>query len=267
MPADILTFTSAEVSGWVGQHIWPLFRVSGFFMVVPLIGTRLVPIRIRMGLSFLVTMLIVPLIPPVPNVDALSLASIPIIAQQIFIGGVLGFSLMLLMQLFVVAGQFISMQMGLGFASMVDPTNGISVPVLSQIFLIGVTLMFFLMNGHLVMIETFVESFRAWPISTQFFSDGGFSPNAIWAVIHRISWLFSSALLIALPAVSAVFIVNVAFGIMTRAAPQMNIFSLGFPISLMFGLFIVWVSMADLLPQFQRLSQNAFLFLRTVQGL
>ena len=179
----------------------------------------------------------------------------------------MGFSLILLMQLFVVTGQFISMQMGLGFASMIDPSNGINVPVLSQIFLTAVTLMFFLMDGHIVMIQNFIESFSTWPISQHFFSDGGFSLNAVWAVIHRITWMFSAAILLALPAVTAVFIVNIAFGVMTRAAPQMNIFSLGFPISLIFGLFIVWVSMAELFPQFQRLSHEAFEFLKSVQGL
>jgi flagellar biosynthetic protein FliR len=146
LPANILHFTSAELSGLIGHYLWPLFRISSFFMVVPLIGTRLVPVRIRLGLSLLVTVLVVPLIPPVPQVDALSLASVPIIAQQIFIGGLMGYSLILLMQLFVVTGQFISMQMGLGFASMIDPSNGINVPVLSQIYLTAVTLMFFF-NG------------------------------------------------------------------------------------------------------------------------
>jgi len=267
MPNDILSFSGAQISGMLGHYLWPLFRVTSFFMVMPFVGSRLVPVRIRMGLSLLVTLLIVPMLPPVPDIDALSLASLPIIAQQIFIGGLLGFSLVLFVQVFVVAGQFISMQMGLGFASMIDPANGISVPVLSQIFLIAVTLLFFLMNGHLVVIETFVASFHAWPISATFFSGNGFTPEAIWAVVHRISWLFSAALILSLPAVTAVFIVNIAFGIMTRAAPQMNIFSLGFPISLIFGLFIVWVSMTNMLPQFQKISENAFLFLRTVQGL
>ncbi|WP_197474781.1 flagellar biosynthetic protein FliR, partial [Oleiphilus sp. HI0079] len=145
-----MVFTDAQISAWVAGWLWPLFRIASFFMVIPIIGTQLVPMRVRIGFSFAVTLLVVPLLPPVPAVDALAFTSVYITLQQIFIGTLMGLMFVMLMQLFVVAGQMIAMQMGLGFASMVDPANGVSVAVLSQIFLVGVTLIFLAMNGHLV---------------------------------------------------------------------------------------------------------------------
>lgn len=263
----MVEFTDAQIGAWVGAHLWPLFRIASFFMVVPIIGTQLVPMRIRLGIALLVTMLVIPWVGPVPQVDAVSLASLSVTLQQILIGTTLGFMFVMLMQLFVVAGQIIAMQMGLGFASMVDPANGVNVPVLSQFYLIATTLLFLAMNGHLVMVEVIVETFRVWPISTQIFSDTAFNPDILWMMILRISWLFSSAMMIALPCITAVLIVNIAFGVMTRAAPTMNIFSLGFPIGLVFGLFIIWVSMSGFGPQFQLLTEQTFIFLRDLQGI
>ncbi len=260
-----MIFTDAQIGAWLGAFLWPLFRIASFFMVIPIIGTQLVPMRVRLGLSIVVTVSVAPLVGPVPEIDALSLQAALVTLQQILIGTLLGFVFVLMMQLFVVAGQMIAMQMGLGFASMVDPSNGVNVAVLSQIFLIAVTLMFLAMNGHLVMIEVIVESFRSWPISSSIIGPSGIGKDILWEVIMRINWLFASAMLLALPAITSVLIVNLSFGIMTRAAPQMNVFSLGFPIAMIFGLFILWVSTGELLPQFQKLSEETYEFLRALQ--
>lgn len=261
-----MVFTDAQIGTWVAQWLWPLFRIASFFMVIPVIGTQLVPMRVRAGLAVLVTLFVAPLIGPVPQIEALSITAAIITIQQILIGTLLGFMFVMMMQLFVVAGQLIAMQMGLGFASMVDPSNGVNVPVLSQIFVIAVTLMFLAMNGHLVMIEVVIESFRAWPISDSIIGAGGVPPEILWDMIMRVNWMFASALLLALPAITSVLIVNLSFGIMTRAAPQMNVFSLGFPIGMLFGLFIIWVSVAGLLPQFEVISRETFIYLRDVMG-
>lgn len=253
---------SAEVIGqWVGRHVWPLFRIASFMMVVPFVGTQLVPARVRLGLALLITILVVPWLGDVPYMDALSPAAAVITLQQILIGVALGFAVLLLFQLFVVAGQMISMQMGLGFASMVDPANGVSVPVLSQFYLIGVTLLYLSINGHLVAFEVFIESFRTLPIGTE-----GLAMSSVWALAMHVSWFFAAAMLLALPAVTAVLIVNISFGVMTRAAPQMNIFALGFPIGLLFGLFSIWVLNSRFAPHFQELSEQTFIFMRQLQG-
>lgn len=258
MPYEV----SADLIGqWVGQHLWPLFRIASFMMVIPFIGTQLVPARIRLGLALLITILIVPLLDDVPQVEALSADAVVITLQQILIGVGLGFALTALFQLFVVTGQMIAMQMGLGFASMVDPANGVNVPVLSQLYSISVTLLYLAMNGHLVAFEVFLESFRTLPIGLE-----GLGQAGVWDLTHRISWVFVSAMLLALPAVTAVLIVNISFGVMTRAAPQMNIFALGFPIGLMFGLFAIWVLQANFLPHFQQYAEETYQFMRQLQG-
>lgn len=259
IPAEL----SADViSQWVGQHLWPLFRIASFFMVIPFIGTQLVPMRARLALALLTTIVVVPVLPPVPQVEALSADAVVITLQQILIGVGMGFALTALFQLFVIAGQMIAMQMGLGFASMNDPSHGVNVTVLSQIYTITITLLYLAMNGHLVAIEVFIESFRTIPIGTS-----GLGQEALWELAHRISWMFVSAMLLALPAVTAVLIVNISFGVTTRAAPQMNIFALGFPIGLIFGLFSIWVLHANFLPHFEQYTRETFQFMRQLQGL
>src|SRR5690554_2997103 len=258
VPAEL----SADLIGqWVGQHLWPLFRLASFLMVIPIFGTQLVPARVRLGLALLMTVLIAPLIPEVPQVEAFSADAVVITLQQILIGVGLGFALTALWQLFVIAGQMIAMQMGLGFASMMDPANGVNVPVLAQIYTITITLLFLAMNGHLVAFEVFIESFYIMPIGTE-----GLGQAGVWDLAHRISWMFVSAILLALPAVTAVFIVNISFGVMTRAAPQMNIFALGFPMGLIFGLFAIGVLLANFLPHFEQYTRETFDFMRQLQG-
>ncbi len=250
-----------QIGQWVGQHLWPLFRIASFMMVIPFIGTQLVPMRVRLGLALLMTVLVVPLIGDVPRVDALSADAVVITLQQVLIGVGMGFALTALFHLFVVAGQMIAMQMGLGFASMNDPANGVTVPVLSQLYTVSITLLYLAMNGHLVAFEVFLESFRTLPIGIE-----GLGQAGVWQLAHRISWVFVSAMLLALPAVTAVLIVTISFGVMTRAAPQMNIFALGFPIALIFGLFSIWVLESNFAPHFQQYTEETFEFMRQLQG-
>ncbi len=248
------------IGQWLGSFLWPLFRIASFLMVIPVIGTQLVPMRIRLILAVGITVLVVPLLDDVPAIDGLSVEAAVIAIQQILIGAAMGFSAFMLFQLFVVAGQMIAMQMGLGFASMVDPTHGVNVPVLSQFYLNGVTLLFLATNGHLVLFDVLIESFHTLPIGME-----GLAASSYHDLAHRMTWLFASAMVLALPATTAVLLVYISFGVMTRAAPQMNIFAIGFPIALLFGLFANWVLFGDLAPRFQRLSEETFLFMRELQ--
>jgi len=261
-----MEFTDAEIGAWVGSFLWPFFRVASFLMVIPIVGTQLVPMRVRIGLSFLITLLILPTIGEVPQVEALSFSAFYLILQQVFIGTILGFMFIMLMQVFVLAGQLIAMQMGLGFASMVDPSNGVNVATLAQIFLVSVTLIFLAMNGHLVMIEVVIESFRAWPISMTIIGEGSIHGEDFWRLIMRISWLFVSALLIALPIITSVLIVSLSFGITAKAAPQLNVFTLGFPLGMLFGMYVLWMSVGQLAPVFQKFTEQTFAFLYEIQG-
>jgi len=148
--------SDAQIGSWVSSFVLPLFRIAALLMVMPIVGTQLVPTRVRLYLALAISVVLVPTLPPMPLVDSISLQAFMLIAQEILIGVMLGFVLQLFFHIFVVAGQILAMQMGLGFASMVDPANGISVPVIAQYFTMLVTLLFLAMNGHLV-------CSRCWP--------------------------------------------------------------------------------------------------------
>ena len=252
----MLALSDAQIGGWVASFLLPLFRIAALLMVMPVIGTQLVPVRVRMYLALAFTLVLMPVLPAMPQIDALSLQGWLWIGQEVLVGALLGFSLQLFFHAFVVAGQMIAMQMGLGFASMVDPANGISVAVLGQFLLMLVTLLFLAMNGHLVVFEVLAESFVTLPVGS------GLLLDHYLAIAGRLGWVLGAGLLLALPAITALLVVNIAFGVMTRAAPQLNTFAIGFPLTLVLGLVIVWLGMADILAQYQDLAREALLWLR-----
>ena len=254
---EALQFTEQQLGQLVGSFLWPMFRIMGFLMAAPVVGSQLVPMRIRVVLAVATTLVIAPLLPAVPEVAPLSLRAAALIVQQVLIGIALGFFLQMVFQALVLSGQMVAMQMGLGFASMMDPANGISVTVLSSFYLMFLTAFFIALDGHLQMLELLVSSFYLIPIAV----DNGFVGGALLAIINSISWVFSSAMIIALPALTALLITNFSFGVMTRAAPQLNIFALGFPIALILGLFIAWLTMPSIADASRALIERAFLFM------
>jgi flagellar biosynthetic protein FliR len=247
----MLELSSVQISGWVAQFLLPLFRIAAMLMVMPIIGTQLVPTRVRLYLALAISVALVPVLPPMPQVDALSLRSLLLIGEQVLIGAMFGFLLQLFFHIFTVAGQIIAMQMGLGFASMVDPTSGVSVPVLGQLMLMLVTLLFLSINGHLVALEVLAESFVSLPPGQ------GLMVQHYWELAGKLGWVIGAGLLLTLPAVTALLVINLAFGVMTRAAPQLNIFSIGFPLTLALGLVIFWISLSDFGNLFQALATEA----------
>jgi flagellar biosynthetic protein FliR len=252
----MLELSTEQIGAWVGSFLLPLFRIAALLMVMPIIGTKLVPGRVRLYLALAICVVLAPTLPPIAPFDAISLQAILLIAQEILIGVMLGFTLQLFFHLFSVAGQIIAVQTGLAFASMVDPGNGVSVPVLAQMLLMLVTLLFLAMNGHLVVFEVLAESFVTLPIGT------GLSTAHYWELAGQLSWVFGAGLLLVLPAVTALLVVNLAFGLMTRAAPQLNIISIGFPMTMVLGLVIFWLGLGDFLAQYQQLASQGLQLLR-----
>ncbi|MCX7079681.1 MAG: flagellar biosynthetic protein FliR [Pseudomonas sp.] len=253
---SMLALTDTQISTWVATFMLPMFRIAAVLTTMPIFGTTLVPRRVRLYFALAITVAVVPGLPPMPQVHALDLSALMLIAEQIIIGALLGFSLQLFFQAFVVAGQIISIQMGMGFASMVDPTNGVSAAVIGQFLTMLVTLLFLAMNGHLVVFEVLTESFTTLPVGSAMLV------NHFWELAGKLGWVFGAAMLLVLPAITALLVVNIAFGIMTRAAPQLNIFSVGFPLILVLGMVIFWIGMADILNQYQPLATEALQFLR-----
>ena len=252
----MLELTDAQISTWVASFILPLFRVAAVLMTMPIFGTTLLPARIRLYFAVAITVVIVPGLPPLPEVNPLSLSGLLLIAEQVIIGALFGMALQLFFQAFVIAGQIIAIQMGMAFASMVDPANGVNVAVVSQFLTMLVTLLFLSMNGHLVVFEVLTESFTTLPIGSALLV------NHFWDMAGRLGWVLGAALLLVLPAITALLVVNIAFGVMTRAAPQLNIFSIGFPLTLVLGLGIFWVGLADILSHYQSLASEALQWLR-----
>lgn len=252
----MLELSGEQIGTWVSIFLLPLFRIASMLMLMPIIGTPLVPARVRLYLTLAIAVVLVPALPPIPAVEPLSLQALVLIAEQILIGAMLAFVLQLFFHLFIVSGQLLAMQLGLGFASMIDPANGISVPVIGQYFNTLVILLFLAMNGHLVALEILAESFTTLPIGT------GLTPQHYWELAGKLGWVLGAGLLLVLPAITALLVVNLAFGLMTRAAPQLNIFSIGFPLTLVIGLVIVWIGLADLLSQYQVFATEALQLLR-----
>lgn len=253
---SLLQLTDTQISTWVASFILPLFRIGAVLMTMPIFGTTLVPTRVRLYFALAITVVVVPGLPPMPQVHALDLSALLLIAEQIIIGALMGLSLQLFFQAFVVAGQIISIQMGMGFASMVDPTNGVSAAVIGQFLTMLVTLLFLGMNGHLVMFEVLTESFTTMPVGSAMLI------NHFWELANKLGWVLGAAMLLVMPAITALLVVNIAFGVMTRAAPQLNIFSIGFPLTLVLGLVIFWVGLGDILNQYQPLATEALQLLR-----
>lgn len=245
--------SSAEIAAWVGAFLWPLTRVSAMLIVAPIFGSRVVPLRIRLMITLALTWTILPFAPPMPIVEPLSPDGLLITAQQVLIGLSMGFILRLVFGALELGGQVIAMQVGLSFASMADPQNGAQSPLLSQLYTLLGTLIFLALNGHLLLIQLLVDSFTALPVAPT-----GADRDWLWTLVNWGSQMFAGAVLVALPAIAALLVVNLAFGVMVRASPQLNIFAVGFPITLVLGMLIILYSLPTLLYQLEHMFAEAF---------
>jgi flagellar biosynthesis protein FliR len=239
---------AAQATAFVGSLLWPFMRISAMLMAMPVIGTRLVSVRVRVVLAILLSFLVLPLLPEMPAVEPLSVAGLTISIHQVLIGLAMGFILQMVLGALTIAGEAIAMTMGLGFASMVDPANGVNVPVLSQFFLIIGTLLFLSLGGHLMVIQLVVSSFQSIPVGFE-----GITRDSFWVIISFSSQMFIAAIWIALPALISILVITLAMGIMTRAAPQLNIFSVGFPVTMLMGFIIMMLLIPTILPRFNQL--------------
>ncbi len=240
-----MDLTFAAALDFASRFLWSLLRVGAFVMAAPIFGARSVPARVKIALAVALAALVAPLLGPVPMLSGFDISWAGVIGEQVLLGAALGFATHLFFQLFATAGQFTAMQTGLGFASLVDPSNGVSVAVLGQFYLMLATVTFVSLDGHLVLIGVLVDSFTVVPVDA-----GGDLYMVFWRLVNFGGWMFAGAFVLALPAVASLLLVNLAFGVMTRAAPQLNVFTLGFPIALCMGLVVLWIVLADWLAQF-----------------
>lgn len=258
-----MVITGAELTALVGSYMWPIFRIGGLIMTAPVFGSRPIPVRIRLGLVLAISFVVVPLnTTNLPTVDALSPTGVLIVIQQVLLGVMMGFAFQLVISAVITGGQVIALQMGLGFSLMVDPQNGTQAPVLSQLYVLMVLLVFLGLDGHLVMIEILADSFRYMPISDQ-----GVVPDNIWQLLTWGSMIFSGAVGLALPAIASLLVVNVSFGIMTRAAPQLNIFAIGFPITMLLGFAVVLLTLPSVVPNSNAMFNRTYHLVQQLLGM
>jgi flagellar biosynthetic protein FliR len=250
----MIAFTSIELSGWIGSLMWPFMRIGAMLMAAPVFGARLVPVRVRLALAMTLAWILSPMVyADVVVIDPLSAEGLMVGVQQVLIGLAMGFTLQMVFSAVVIAAQSMAMSMGLGFATAVDPQNGVQVPVVAQYYLTLATLIFLALNGHLLLIQVLVDSFQSLPVSLE-----GLSREGLWALVSWGGRMFAGAVMLALTAITSLLIINLAFGVMSRAAPQLNIFGVGFPVMMGAGFIVILLSLPGLTPQLTDLMQDAF---------
>lgn len=251
----MITLSSTELYAWVASFLWPLTRILGLIAAAPLFGNLAVPVRVKLGLGIMLTMVIAPVVPSQAAADPMSLAGLLIVMQQLVIGLAMGFAMRIVMAAVEMAGEAAGLTMGFGFATFFDPQTRARSSALAQ-FLALLALMIFLgLNVHLMMLETLAQSFISLPIAATPAGGGGFRQLAAWGGL-----IFSSGVQLALPVIAALLLTNIALGILTRAAPQLNLFGIGFPITLGVGFLVLMLSLPYLATPLERLfaQGNAF---------
>lgn len=254
----MLNLTTGQLEAWLAQYLWPFLRIGACFMMAPIFGANFVPARVRLLLAGAITLIVAPLLPP-PQIATFSAAAVVVTIHQLLIGFATAFALQLIFDALAMGGQLLSNTMGLGFAFNVDPLRGVSTPVLGQLYMILVTLTFLAIDGHLVLIELLAQGFTTLPVGT-----AGLDSPMIWHLVEWGGQLFAGALTVALPGMAALLVVNLAFGVMSRAAPSLNLFAVGFPITLIAGLVIMYVGLPSVLAAFGQSLEAAFGLIRTL---
>ncbi len=246
----MLTITSTQIDAWLAGFMFPLARILAMIASSPIFGNKQVTTRVKIGFSVILTIIIAPTIGAMPTVAIGSGQGLLIMIQQIIIGIAMGFTMRLIFSAVEMAGELSGLQMGLGFASFYDPINANHSAIIAQWLGMIAALAFLSMNGHLYMLSGLAESFQTLPIGNMM-SNQGFYSVASWG-----GSIFAYALQISLPILAALLITNIALGILTRAAPQLNLFAVGFPITLAIGFFVLALSMPYFSPLLDRLIQE-----------
>ena len=223
----------------------PLLRISALLLAAPLVSLRVVSIRIRVALAVVLTIFIYPNL-DLPVIDPVSATGLMLIIRELLVGLLFAAVLQVVNAALVVAGQTLSMSMGLGMAQTVDPNIG-RVPVLASFLVVLSTLIFLSIGGHLILIELILMSFEVMPIGGQI--------NFVETIVNFTEWtamVFLGGVLIALPIMLTMMLVNLCIGIVTRAAPALNIFAVGFPVTIVVGMVFLFLGMPAFIGAMQR---------------
>lgn len=227
----MISFSEAQILAWVGPLLWPFLRVLALFGALPVFAQRGVPMRLRVALAFLIALCAQASLPEMPAVALDSATALLLVVQQVIIGLTLGFAVRLVFAAVELAGEVVGLQMGLNFAGHFDPATGSQATALSRFYGVSVSWLFIVVNGHLLLVAAVVQSFHAFP--------AGPEPLAFLRSLQPQLWgaeIFRIGLWIALPMIAMLTFVNLVLGVVSRVAQQMNVFAIGFPITLSVGL-------------------------------
>lgn len=233
--------TAAQLTGWLVSFLWPFVRILALVSTAPVLSDAAVPRQVKVMLAALLAIVIAPVLGPVAGTPIVSAAGLWILAQQVLIGVAMGFSVRMVFAAVQAAGEYVGLQMGLSFASFFDPTSGGATVVIARLLNMLAMLIFLAVDGHLLVIQALAASFEALPIAPTPLASAGWG-----ALAASARDIFSSGLLLALPIVTALLILNLAMGILNRAAPQFSIFAVGFPLTLLAGIAMIYLLMPHL---------------------
>ena len=247
----MINITSAQLDVWLATLMYPLVRLLALISSAPILGDKQIPVRVKIGLSALLAIIIAPTLAPMPAFPVGSAQGLLLIVQQIIIGAAMGLTMRMIFTAVEMAGEFAGLQMGLGFASFYDPQNSSYAPVIAQWLGVIASLAFLSMNGHLMIISLVAESFHTLPVGHMM------TNQSYYAIVQWGTSIFAYGVQISLPLLGALLITNLALGILTRAAQQLNLFAIGFPITLAVGFFALSFSLPYLAPIMDRITAEA----------
>jgi len=248
----LFSVTSAQLDAWLAAFMYPLMRLLGMMMTAPIFSNRGMAVRLRLAVGLGIAVAVLPAAPPMPDIAPGSGIGLMILGQQIFIGAAIGFTIRLVFAAIDVAGSFIGMQMGLSFALFFDPNSGGQSAVLADFMSMVAALLFLSLDGHLILVDLLVRSFEWLPVGAGLHGQG-------WRFIPRAgAAVFSTGFLLSLPMLAVLIVTNTAMGVLTRASPQLNLFAVGFPVTMLTGFFALTLLMSNIGPVFHNLFERSF---------
>lgn len=234
----MISISSPQLDAWLALFVFPLSRILGLLATAPVFSNAALPVRVRLITGLAIALALAPALPPMPAVVASSWIGLVVLAEQILIGVILGFALRIAFAAVDVAGELIGLQMGLGFATFFDPNSGGQTPVIAEFLGLLTALIFLSLNGHLLALTVLAESFTLLPVSATPIHAAAFSSLMTWSAT-----LFSTGVLLALPLITALLIANIALGVLARIAQQLNLFAVGFPVTLALGFLVLLLTL------------------------
>jgi flagellar biosynthetic protein FliR len=248
----VISITEAQLAAWVSPIFWPFLRVLAVFTTAPVFSMRAIPVRAKVALAFFVALATQASLPDMPVIGFDDPQVMGVVVQQVGVGLAIGFAIRLVFSAVELAGEVVGFQMGLNFAAFFDPTINAQSSAVARFFGQMTSLLFLAMNGHLMVLMAITRSFHSFPL------DQNFLETLKQMKLQRLGAdLFASALWIALPMIGMLMFANLAMGIISRIAPQMNIFAVGFPITLVVGLIGITVTLPMLDQPFMALMERA----------